>query len=143
MEHQNLSPAAQGLDDQDDDGLALGEILAVLIDYRWLIAAITVAGVLLGAAWIFIARPEYRASGLIQVEEKSSAALTGLKELGSLMGLAGDTTVAAEQEILNSRMVLDKVIEKQRLNIFAEPAYFPLIGRAIASRYKKKGTKDR
>jgi len=142
MEHQNLSPAAQGLDNQDDDGLALGEILAVLIDYRWLIAAITIAGVLLGAAWTFIARPEYKASGLIQVEEKSSAALTGLKELGSLMGLAGDTTVAAEQEILSSRMVLDKVIDKQRLNIFAEPAYFPLIGRAIASRYKNEGLSD-
>lgn len=139
MEHQNLSPAAQGLDDQDDDGLALGEILAVLIDYRWLIAAITIAGVLLGAAWTFIARPEYKASGLIQVEEKASSALTGLKELGSLMGLAGDTTVAAEQEILNSRMVLEKVIDKQRLNISAEPAYFPLIGRAIANRYKDEG----
>lgn len=139
MEHQNLSPAPQGLDDQDDDGLALGEILAILIDYRWLIVAITIAGVLLGAAWTFIARPEYKASGLIQVEEKSSAALSGLKDLGSLMGLAGDTTVAAEQEILNSRMVLEKVIEKQRLNILAEPAYFPLVGRAIASRYKEEG----
>lgn len=139
MEHQNLSPAAQGLDDQDDDGLALGEILAVLIDYRWLIAIITIVGVLLSAGWTFIARPEYRASGLIQVEEKASSALTGLKELGSLMGLGGDTTVAAEQEILSSRMVLDKVIEKQRLNILAEPAYFPLIGRAIARRYKEEG----
>lgn len=142
MEHQNLSPAAQGLDNQDDDGLALGEILAVLIDYRWLIAAITTAGVLLSSAWTFIARPEYRATGLIQVEEKSSAALTGLKELGSLMGLGGDTTVAAEQEILGSRMVLDKVIDKQRLNILAEPAYFPFIGRAIASRYKGDGLAD-
>lgn len=139
MEHQNLSPTAQGLDDQDEDGLALGEILAVLIDYRWLIAVITIAGVLVGAAWTFISRPEYKASGLIQVEEKSSAALSGLKELGSLMGLAGDTTVAAEQEILSSRMVLDKVIDKQRLNISAEPAYFPLIGRAIANRYKDEG----
>lgn len=139
MEHQNLSPAAQGLDNQDDDGLALGEILAVLVDYRWLIVAITIAGVLLGTAWTFIARPEYKASGLVQVEEKSSAALSGLKDLGSLMGLAGDTTVAAEQEILGSRMVLEKVIEKQRLNILAEPAYFPIVGRAIAGRYKEEG----
>ncbi|KAB2967810.1 MAG: polysaccharide biosynthesis tyrosine autokinase [Zoogloea sp.] len=126
------------MDDQDD-GLALGEIIAVLIDYRWLIAAITLVGLLLGVAWTFIAKPEYKASGLIQVEEKASSALTGLKELGSLMGLAGDTTVAAEQEILNSRMVLEKVIEKQRLNIVAEPRYFPIIGWAIASRYKGEG----
>lgn len=139
MEQQKIGPSSQGLDDQDGDSLALGEIIAVLMDYRWLIAAITLVGLLLGAAWTFIARPEYKASGLIQVEEKASSALTGLKELGSLMGLAGDTTVAAEQEILNSRMVLERVIEKQRLNISAEPRYFPVVGRAIASRYKDEG----
>lgn len=139
MEQQNLSSEARSTDDQEDSGLALGEAISVLIDYRWLIAVVTLLGVLLGAAWTFIARPEYKASGLIQVEEKASAALSGLKELGSLMGLAGDTTVAAEQEILNSRMILDKVIEKQRLNILAEPRYFPLIGRAVVnSLYNKE-----
>lgn len=139
MEKQILDLGSKNSGDVDDDRLALGEIVAALLDYRWLIAAITLAGLLLGAAWTFVARPEYRASGLIQVEEKASSALSGLKELGSLMGLAGDTTVAAEQEILNSRMVLDKVIEKQKLNIFAEPRYFPIFGRAIASRYKGEG----
>ena len=149
MDNDQLKPvpATQGAhmqgmvqqDDQDDDGLALGEILAILFEYRWLIAAITAAGLLLGAATTFVVRPEYRASGLLQVEEKASAALSGLKDLGSLMGLAGDTTVAAEQEILNSRMVLNKVIERQKLNILAEPRYFPLIGRGIARHYTDEG----
>ena len=141
MEHDQIKPSApmQGMEDQDDRGIALGEIIAVFFEYRWLIAAITIAGVLLGLAWTFVARPEYRASGLLQVEEKASSALTGLKELGSLMGLAGDTTVAAEQEILASRMVLEKVVQRQRLNIIAEPKYFPLVGRAMARRYKDEG----
>lgn len=140
MEHQTkVSAPESALEDQDGDGMALGEILAVVSEFRWLIAGITAIGLLLGLAWTFVARPEYKASGLIQVEEKASSALTGLKELGSLMGLAGDTTVAAEQEILNSRMVLEKVIEKQRLDIVAEPKYFPLIGRAFARTYEGDG----
>jgi tyrosine-protein kinase Etk/Wzc len=144
MDHDQIKPVGpvQSMDDQDDGGIALGEIIAVLIEYRWLIAAITALGLLLGAGAAFVARPEYRASGLLQVEEKASAALTGLKELGSLMGLAGDTTVAAEQEILASRMVLNKVIERQRLNIVAEPHTFPLLGRAVARRYKDEGLNE-
>ena len=144
MDHDQIKPVGpvQSMDDQDDGGIALGEIIAVLIEYRWLIAAITALGLLLGAGAAFVARPEYRASGLLQVEEKASASLSGLKELGSLMGLAGDTTVAAEQEILASRMVLNKVIERQRLNIEAEPHSFPLLGHAVARRYKDEGLNE-
>lgn len=122
--------------DGADEGIALGEIIAVLFEYRWLIAAVTVCGALLGGAASFMMRPVYLASGLVQVEEKTSSALQGLKELGSLMGLGGDTTVAAEQEILNSRLVLDKVIDRQKLDIIAEPKYFPLLGRGVARLYE-------
>jgi hypothetical protein len=34
--------------EDDDEGLALGEIIAVLMDYRWLIAAICLMALLLG-----------------------------------------------------------------------------------------------
>lgn len=123
----------------EDEGLALGEIIAVLLEYRWLIIALTLIGFLLGGVVAFVLRPQYLAMGTIQVEEKASSALSGLKDLGSLMGLAGDTTVAAEQEILASRMVLDKVIDRQKLLIVAEPKYFPVFGRAIADLYDEEG----
>ena len=41
--------------DDEDEGLALGEIIAVLIDYRWLIAAISLAALVLSLAWLFVA----------------------------------------------------------------------------------------
>jgi tyrosine-protein kinase Etk/Wzc len=50
--------------------LALGEIIAVLMDYRWLIAAICLMALLLGLVWVFASKPVYRADGLLQVEEK-------------------------------------------------------------------------
>lgn len=148
MEHDQFKPSQlppktySRLDDQDEEGLALGEIIGILMENRWIIAAVTALGVLLGAAWVFIAKPVYRADALVQVEEKGpggSSAMSALKDLGPLLGIGGDTTVAAEQEILNSRMVLDKVINKKRLNIQADPRYFPIIGQAIARRYKGEG----
>lgn len=149
MEHDQFKPSQlqpqtySRLDEQDEEGLALGEIIGILMEYRWIIAAVTALGVLLGAAWVFIAKPVYRADALVQVEENgpggSSGAMSALKDLGPLLGIGGDTTVAAEQEILNSRMVLEKVIQKKRLNIQADPRYFPIIGQAVARRYKGEG----
>ncbi|WP_079437538.1 polysaccharide biosynthesis tyrosine autokinase [Zoogloea sp. LCSB751] len=149
MEHDQLKSAQlvqpqtySRSDDQEEDGIALGEIIGVLLEYRWIIAGVTALGLLLSAAWVFIAKPVYRADALVQVEEKGpggSSAMSALKDLGPLLGIGGDTTVAAEQEILNSRLVLEKVIQKKRLNIQADPRYFPIIGQAIARRYKGEG----
>ncbi|WP_291992956.1 polysaccharide biosynthesis tyrosine autokinase [Candidatus Accumulibacter sp. ACC003] len=123
---QQISP------DDDDEGLALGEIIAVLMDYRWLIAAISLLALVLGLAWVFIAKPVYRADGLLQVEEKSSG-MGSLKALQPLLG--DDTTVSAELEILTSRMVLGRVVNKLKLDIVALPRTLPLLGGAIARRY--------
>ena len=98
-------PMHQIAPEEDDEGLALGEIIAVLMDYRWLIAAICLMALLLGLVWVFASKPVYRADGLLQVEEKSSG-MGSLKALQPLLG--DDTTVSAELEILSSRMVLGR-----------------------------------
>lgn len=129
-------------DDGDSDGVSIGGILIALLENKWLILLIVLAGTLIGLFASFVIQPEYRAAGMLQVEEKATAPFSALKEIGPLLGLNGDTTVAAEQEILNSRMVLERVINKQKLNISAEPKYFPIIGRALARGYDGEGIKD-
>lgn len=119
--------------DEEPEGLAVGEIVAVVMEQRWLVATITAVAVLLGVAWSSVSEPVYRADGLIQVEEKANG-MSALKELQPLLG--DTTTVSAELEILTSRMVLGRVIDKLKLNIDVQPKYFPLIGSAIARRYK-------
>jgi tyrosine-protein kinase Etk/Wzc len=127
-------PARQqgSLDEDDDEGIALGEIIAVVLDYKWLVSAITLVTLVIGIAVIFVSKPVFRSDGLLQVEEKSNA-ITPLKQLEPLLG--EDTTVAAELEILNSRMILGRVVEKRRLNITAIPKTLPLIGGAVARHY--------
>lgn len=139
MDTEKLKPAAllgQQVADSDEggEGLAVGEIVAVIMEHRWLIAVITAVFLVLGLAWTFVSRPVYKADGLVQVEEKGGGGMAMLKDLQPLLG--DNTTVAAEQEILTSRMVLGRVIEKLKLDIDVRPKTFPLIGGAVARRYK-------
>jgi tyrosine-protein kinase Etk/Wzc len=117
---------------QEDDTIALGEIIADIMARKWLVAITTLLCLLIGVAAIFVSKPVYRAEGLLQIEEKS----TGIEKLETLQSLMGDdTTVSAEIEILNSRMILGRVVAKQNLDIVVTPKTFPLIGGVIARRY--------
>lgn len=120
---------------EEEGGLAIGEIIAVVMEYRWLIAAITALSILLGGAYLFVAKPVYKADGLLQVEEKGGGGMSAaLKDLQPLLG--DSTTVSAEQEILTSRMVLGRVISRLKLDIEVQPKTFPVVGSALARRYK-------
>ncbi len=119
--------------EDEDDGLAVGEIIAVVMEHRWLVAAVTTLALLLGLTWTFVSKPVYKADGLIQVEEKASG-MSALKDLQPLLG--DNTTVSAELEILTSRMVLGRVIDKLKLDIEVSPKYVPFIGSALARRYQ-------
>lgn len=124
--------APQITHEAEEEGISLGEILATLMEYKWLIASITLAALVIGLAFTFVSKPVYRADGLLQVEEKGSG-VGSLKALQPLLG--DDTTVSAEVEILGSRMVLGRVVEKLKLDLIATPKTFPLIGGTIARRY--------
>lgn len=145
MENETLKskatlPGQQIATGAEEEGLAIGEIVAVVMEYRWLIVAITTLFILLGAGFVFVQKPVYKADGLLQVEEKGGGGISALKELQPLMG--DSTTVSAEQEILTSRMVLGRVISRLKLDIEVRPKTFPVIGTAIARRYKGSEPND-
>ncbi len=122
----------------ENEGLAIGEIFAVIMEYRWLIFVITFIAVLLGIGYLFVATPIYKADGLLQVEEKGGGGVSAaLKDLEPLLG--DSTTVAAEQEILSSRMVLGRAINRLKLDIEVQPKTLPIVGSTIARRYKGDG----
>lgn len=116
------------------EGAAFGELIAVVMEHRFLIVLITLAFVLLGTAYTFVARSVYRADGLVQVEEKGGGGMAALKDLQPLLG--DSTTVAAEQEILTSRMVLGRVVDRLKLDIEVVPKTFPIVGGSIYRRYE-------
>jgi tyrosine-protein kinase Etk/Wzc len=116
--------------DIEEDDINLGDLIGVLFENRWLIAAITFAALLIGAYQAFTAVPIYQADGLLQVEEKSP----GLTNLDTSSMFEDYALVNAEIEILRSRSVLGTVVDNLQLDIYAEPEYMPYIGRALARR---------
>ncbi len=122
---------------ENDNKVDINEIIATLIDSRGLIAIILSSSLALGLAATFIAKPVYKTDAMLQVEAQSLS-LTTLEPGGPVV--KNEIPVAAEIELLNSRLVLGKAIDNLKLNIVAKPRYFPIIGEAIARRFQKTNT---
>ena len=108
------------------------EIIATLIDGKWLIALTAGVVLAIGTAKALIDRPVYKADAMLQVEAQSQALRT-LEPGGALQ--KNEIPVMAEVELINSRMVLGEAIRNIGLDVIARPKYFPIIGEPIARRY--------
>ncbi|RMH18854.1 MAG: hypothetical protein D6698_06440, partial [Gammaproteobacteria bacterium] len=125
----------EALPGMGEDEISLMEIMATLREGLWTIIGITVCVLLLAGAYALFATPIYQADALLQAENKTSS-LGSLSELDTL--LSGETPAATEIEIIRSRAVQGKVVEKLHLDIQASPHYFPVIGDWMARRYSGK-----
>lgn len=129
----NLPPPQLPLPD-DGDEINLLELLDVVLDSRWLIAAVTALALLVGGAYAFLATPVYEANTLIQVEESKGggAATSALGEAASLFEIRSPAT--AEMEILRSRLVVGQAVQNLQLDLSVQPKYIPVIGGWLARR---------
>jgi tyrosine-protein kinase Etk/Wzc len=136
MSADQINAAPNAIAEDSEDEINLGEIFATLLEYKWLIAAVTFFVTLLGTFYLYIATPVYQADAMLQWDDKmvGGGGLGALKDMSALLG--GDASAtAAQTEILNSRMVLGPVVERLKLNIVAVPKYFPILGKAMARRH--------
>ena len=117
----------------DDHTTELRAYLDVLLRHAWMIGWVTLIVTLLGTLYAFTARPVYEASLMVQVEEK------GQRDPKNILGEAGaiidyKTAASAEVELLHSRLVIARAIDRLGLNVSARPERFPIIGGLIARR---------
>ncbi|MCG2835700.1 polysaccharide biosynthesis tyrosine autokinase [Photobacterium sp. WH77] len=120
----------------DSDEIDLGKLFGILLDRRWTIIAITFAFAVAGIAYALLATPIYKADALLQVEEKSNG-LSALGEMGDLF--SSESSSNTEIEIIRSRMILGKTVDKLNLTTLAEPAALPLLGKGL---HRLSGNKD-
>ncbi|AOJ67836.1 MULTISPECIES: polysaccharide biosynthesis tyrosine autokinase [Burkholderia] len=109
-------------------------ILDILIESRWLIAAIATGCFAIGVAYAVLSKPVYQADILIQVEDSpdTSAAKSLLGDVSSLFDVK--SSAAAETQILASRLVVSRAVDQLKLFVDAKPKRFPLIGNWLARR---------
>ncbi|MEH6499660.1 MAG: polysaccharide biosynthesis tyrosine autokinase [Pseudoalteromonas distincta] len=120
---QNTSPPVQ--DQRDSDEIDLLALLGALIDGKWIIIGFTLLFAFIGVAYALLATPIYQANALLQIEEKSSG-LASFSEISEMMG--SSSKAVTEIELLKSRAVIGQAVANLKLDVVAEPKYFPVIG---------------
>ncbi|OYV75364.1 MAG: hypothetical protein B7Z74_01200, partial [Deltaproteobacteria bacterium 21-66-5] len=125
------SPAVAA--ENESDEISLYEMAAVLLDARWMIAAIAGGIFFLVFLYALFAAPVYTPSALLQVNQKSGG-LSGLETLSSMLQ-GSALPVQAEIQLVRSRSVLSAAIHTQHADIRVRPRHFPLFGSFIARHY--------
>jgi len=124
--------AASSARNTDDDLIHLSEYIDILIDRKWLVAAITALALVLGVAYALLSTPIYQSNLLVQVEDAAPDAKGFLGETSSLFDVK--TPASGEIQVLRSRMVLGAAVDKTHFYIDARPRYLPVLGRWLARR---------
>src|SRR5690606_41167522 len=110
-------------------------LLDIVIEARWLIAAITAVVLFFGVLYAFLAQPVYQADSLIQVEQNDATTTDALSEMAALFNV--QSPASAEIAILRSRLVVGRAVDDLRLHLSARPDYLPFVGQYLASRDRK------
>jgi tyrosine-protein kinase Etk/Wzc len=125
----------------EDEGKGIGEYIAALFQYKWLILLVALLGFGVGYAKYFRSVPQYQASALIQVERRGSGYTGAI--LGSLSQyqpvFADYLNLPAEVVLMKSREAMRSVMQELDLDLLAEPLYYPRIGEPIARRFRGSG----
>jgi len=116
----------------DDDDINLSEWIDILIDRKWLVAAVTGLSLALGVAYALVSTPIYQSNLLIQVEDAAPDAKGFLGEASSLFDVK--TPATGEIQVIRSRMVLGAAVDQTRAYIDAKPRYLPVLGTWLARR---------
>ncbi|MDB4251144.1 polysaccharide biosynthesis tyrosine autokinase [Amylibacter sp.] len=112
---------------KDSDEIDLLRLYGILFINKYKIFFVTALTTLFGLTFSYIKPPSYQADSLIQIEEKSNGSIGISTEISELLGATAPVTVS-EIEILNSRMILLKVVNNLDLDKIAKPKRLPIIG---------------
>ena len=130
-------PTPQPIVEEDEEAFNLGELIATLLEYKWLILIVTSLALLVGAFKVFNATPIYQANAMLQIEggQKGVSALAELQSAMASSYLDNDVVINTQIQVLTSRMILGRVVDKLRLDLIASPVYMRLIGSGLARRF--------
>ncbi len=128
----NETTQGQGASAQFDDEIDLRQLLGILLDGRYIIAASVALFAAAAVAYALLATPIYRANGIILVEDNAPG-VPGLDDMAEIF--ASESSSATELHVIKSRMVVGQVVDELDLTTSAKPIHLPVIGAAMARRH--------
>ncbi|MDQ3583941.1 MAG: Wzz/FepE/Etk N-terminal domain-containing protein, partial [Pseudomonadota bacterium] len=117
-----------------EDGVNVGEQLAMIADGKYLIAGIWSVVMILAGSYLFAVPPTYKADSLLRVDKNKGFLNDPLRREPRDADDSSNPRAQREGEILRSRSVLSKAVDNLDLPVEAAPHYFPFVGEAIARR---------
>ena len=103
----------------DEDIIDLRELFQTLLHFKWAIVGFTLAATLLTILVVFSLTPKYQATSILLIE-KEQAKVVSIEEVYGIDG-AGDSYLNTQFEVLKSRALLEKVVQK--LNLVQLPEF--------------------
>lgn len=107
------------------------DVFQLVMAGKWTIALSVILVSLVGGLYVLLVPPTYEADGLVQVEQNDkTGSMSQLSDISSLL-LGSPVETEAEIQLLQSRMILNAVVDEMGLLVEARPKHFPLIGYPI------------
>jgi tyrosine-protein kinase Etk/Wzc len=101
--------------------MTLKDLLQLFWGEKWILSAFGLSALSIGIVYALSARPVYRVDALVQIETKD-AGKGGLNPLGAFGDVFEMNNPAeTEIEIIKSRMVLGRVVEKRQMDLVVAP----------------------
>ena len=131
MPAENASPPLPVVHSGDDNRIDVAEHMQTLFEARWLIAILMLVALLGATVYRVVVKPVYEANMMIHVEEQSDKEpKTTFGEIGSMFNLK--TTPNAEIELVRSRLVVSRALDRLNQYVQVSPVYLPLLGEWLA-----------
>lgn len=119
----------------EESKLDLDDIMQTLFQGKWLIILVMLLGIVGAGLYIAAKKPVYEANMLIHVEEETlKEPKSTFGEMGSMFTLK--TSSYAEIELVRSRLVLSRALDRVDQYVMATPQYFPLVGYWLSQKQK-------
>lgn len=127
MPAENASPLLPVVHSGDNNRIDIGEYIQTLFEGRWLMVLVMLVALLGATLYRVVVKPVYEANMMIHVEEESGKEpKTTFGEMGSMFNLK--TTPNAEIELVRSRLVVSRALDRLDQYVQVSPVYLPLLG---------------
>ncbi len=136
MNERDLQESSKVMLAEPDDEIDLARLVGALSEGKWLLMGVWALVLVAAVAYLLLAPPIYRAEAVIQVKEPTPAVGSVTDAIQGL--LEGTSKADTEIQIIRSRTLATQVVDATKLYIDARPYWFPLVGHAIARRYKEQ-----
>ncbi len=122
------------VDSDEGSEFKLMDLVTQVLARKWIVITTTVLGLFIGLLVGQLPPDQYRASALVNVEQRAQA--QALPDVLGGRGLFGNesTRIDAESHIIRSRFVLGPVVRTLNLDWRLEPDRFPVIGHVAERR---------